>query len=132
MKIFALKKGDLIVEKLTEYIKANDIKSGIYIALGALSKAELMVYDLETKEYFSKELAGPLEVANFTAVIGRSPKGEAHIHPHVTVSDKTFTCFAGHLKEGTVGATIEVCLLESDQEINRYKDEEIGLNLIKG
>lgn len=131
MKIFALKRGDQVVEKLTEYISTNNIKSGMIIALGALERAELMLYDLENKEYLTKIVEGPLEVGNFVAIIGKNPEGEPHIHPHITLSNKDFSCFSGHLKEGTVGATFEVTIFASDQEIERYKDDEIGLNLIK-
>jgi hypothetical protein len=132
MKIFALKKGDLIVEKLTEFVRSNSLKSGIILGIGALQKAELMLYDLENKKYITKTLDGPLEVGSFIAIIGKSPEGEAHIHPHITLSNKDFTCFSGHLKEGIVGATLEVSVIDSEEEIKRYKNEEIGLNLIKG
>ena len=90
-----------------------------------------MVYDLVKKEYSTKSLTGPLEVGNFISVIGRDPEGKAHIHPHVTLSNKNFETYCGHLKEAVVGATLEVILFESDQKIERYSDSEIGLNLIK-
>jgi len=35
------------------------------------------------------------------------------------------------LAEAEVGATFEYAILESDKEISRYYDDEIGLNLIK-
>jgi predicted DNA-binding protein with PD1-like motif len=131
MKIFALKKGDRVVENLTKYVDQNNLKSGLILAIGALQEAELMLYDLENKEYLSKQVNGPLEVGNFIAVIGKSPEGEAHIHPHITLANREFTTFCGHLKEAIVGATLEVIILESDQELERYKNNEIGLNLIK-
>ncbi len=131
MKIFPLRRGDRVVASLTELVKKEDIKGGCFLGLGALSSAELMVYDLETKQYSSRKLEGALEVGNFISVIGRDPENNAHIHPHVTLSDRDFKTYCGHLKEGTVGATLEVILFESDQEIQRYADSEIGLNLIK-
>ncbi len=130
MKIFVLKNKDKVVEKLTKYIEKNNIRSGVLLALGALEQADLMIYDLKTKEYLSKHLQGPLEVTNFMAVIGKDPKGNCHIHPHITLADKDFKSFGGHLKEAVVGATFEVVLIESDQEVKRYVDSEIGLNLI--
>lgn len=131
MTIFALKKGDKVVKKITGYIAKQKIKSGVIIGLGAFSEAELMLYDLETKRYFSKKLNGPLEVGNFMGIIGKDPSGKAHIHPHATLTDKEFNTYAGHLKEATVGATLEIVIFESDQTIERYADSEIGLNLIK-
>ena len=37
---------------------------------------------------------------------------------------------AGHLKEGVVGATVEIVVVQLDSEINRKYDEKIGLNLM--
>jgi len=130
MTIFALKNKDKVVEKLTKYVEKNNMKSGVLLALGTLEQADLMIYNPKTKEYLSKHLGGPLEVASFIAVIGKDPDGNSHIHPHVTLSDKNFKSFGGHLKEGIVGATLEVVVIESDQVIERYADSGIGLNLI--
>ncbi|MFH1855269.1 MAG: PPC domain-containing DNA-binding protein [bacterium] len=130
MTIFALKNKDKVVEKLTKYVEKNNIKSGVLLALGALEQADLMIYNLKTKKYLSKHLEGPIEVTNFIAVIGKDPEGNCHIHPHITLCDKSFKSFGGHLKEAVVGATLEVVVIESDQAIERYADSEIGLNLI--
>jgi len=131
MRIFSLKKGDLVVKSITDYIKKNEIRSGVIIALGAVTKAELMLYNLNTKKYISKMLSGVLEVGNLIAVIGQDPEGNAHIHPHAVLSNENFDTFTGHLKEATVGATLEVVIFKSDQKLQRYFDSEIGLNLIK-
>jgi len=131
VRIIVLRKGDKVVEKIIAYIASEKIKSGLICALGALSQAELMIYDLEKKEYFSKKLEEALEVGSFSAIIGKDPEGNPHIHPHVVLSDTEFVSFAGHLKEGVVGPTLEVAIIESDQKVERYADSEIGLNLIK-
>jgi len=131
VKIIALKKGDKLVQKITEYIEQNKIKSGLILGLGALQKATLMLYDLEKKEYLTKEVEGPLEVANLTAIIAKDPEGKPHIHPHITLANRKFETFSGHLKEATIGATLEIAILQSDKDIKRYADSEIGLNLIR-
>ncbi len=131
MKIISLKKGDKVVESLTKIVSKEDIKSGLLVGLGALTEAQLMVYDLGTKSYSSKNLSGTLEVGNFTSIIAKDPQGQAHIHPHITLCDKDFNTYCGHLKEGIVGATLEIVIFESTQDIKRYEDSEIGLNLIK-
>lgn len=131
MLIFALKKGDSVVREISAFISEKKIKSGLVIGLGALEEATLMLYDLRTKEYLTKRIEGPLEVGSLTAIIGKDPQGKPHIHPHVVVANKEFTTFCGHLKEGIVSATLELTILKSDQEVERYADSDIGLNLIK-
>lgn len=131
MRIISLKKGDLVIKELTSKIDDLKIESGFINGLGALSEAELMVYDLETKEYSSKKIEGALEVGSFSAIIAKDPEGKTHLHPHIVLSDKNFIVFAGHLKEGTVGATLELAITEGTEKIQRYSDSEIGLNLIK-
>lgn len=131
MKILSLKKGDKVVESLTKLVDEEGIDSGCMFALGALTEAELMIYDLKSKTYLSKKLSGSLEVGNFISVIAKDPENLAHIHPHITLCDENFNTYCGHLKEGTVGATLEVIIFEGEEKITRYKDSEIGLNLIK-
>jgi len=131
MKIISLKKDQEVVEEITKYINQNNIESGLVIGLGALSQAELMLYDLGSKEYISKTIQGPLEVGSFHGIIARDPQENHHVHPHIVLSDKDFSTYCGHLKRGVVGATLELVFFESDQKITRYEDSEIGLNLIK-
>jgi predicted DNA-binding protein with PD1-like motif len=131
MKIFRLKKDDKLVAELIKKIDRLRIKSGVVIGVGALSSAELMMYDLKNKKYFSKKIKGAMEVGSFTAIVTRGIQGETHIHPHIVVSDSKFKTFCGHLKEGIVAATFEAVLFPSQEIIERYKDTNIGLNLIK-
>jgi len=130
MKILALKKGDKVIERLTAIVDSMKIQSGLIVGLGALSKAELMVYKLAEKEYSSKVLEGSLEVGSFSAIIAKDPEGKTHLHPHIVLSNENFETFAGHVKEGVVGATFEVSIFEDQEVIERYHDSEIGLNLI--
>jgi hypothetical protein len=131
MKIIRLKKGDRIVATLEKELARMKIKSGFLWGLGAVSSAELMAYDLKTKKYFSKKVDGTYEVISFMAIITKGIDGNITIHPHITLANEKFNCLGGHLKEGTVAATLEVAILESKQKVERYFDQEIGLNLIK-
>jgi len=131
VKIFKLKKGDKIVSSIESFLEAEKITCGTLWGLGAISEVELMVYDLEAKKYSSKILKGTFEVASFTATITKGMDKPVMIHPHIVVSDENFDCFGGHLKEGTVAATLEISVVKSDQALTRYFDKNIGLNLIK-
>ena len=132
MKIIKLKKGDKIVSTLEARLLEMDIATGFLWGLGAISDAELMIYNLETKEYATKKLSGTFEVVSFSATITEGMDGKkVMIHPHVILSKEDFSCVGGHLKEATVAATLEVGILESKEKLGRYHDKNIGLNLIK-
>lgn len=129
MKIIRLKKGDLLIKALEKKVK--DLKGGIIVGIGAISWAELKLYDLNKKEYKSGKIEGPLEVASFSAVVGFSPDGKKTLHAHICVSNDSFEVMGGHLEEGEVAATFEAAIFESENEVRRYYDSNIGLNLIK-
>jgi predicted DNA-binding protein with PD1-like motif len=123
-----LKKDDLLIESLTEVVKNE--KSGVVIGLGALRDAELMLYNLENKEYFSKKFVGPLEVGSFTAVIAKNPDDKTGLHAHITISSDDFKSYSGHLKEAHVGATFEAVIFSGKETVKRVFNEKIGLNLL--
>ncbi|MDH4358928.1 MAG: DNA-binding protein [Candidatus Berkelbacteria bacterium] len=129
MKISRLKRGDEVVSSLNRIVEK--MEGGLVLGIGALDSARLKIYNLETKTYLEKEFTGPLEVAGFMAIIAKNPEGKSELHPHITVCDTNFNSSGGHLAEAQVGATFEYAILESDEEISRYHDAEIGLNLIK-
>lgn len=131
IKINRLKKGQELISGITEYLQENEIKSGFVLALGAVSQAELMMYKLSSKEYFSRVFKGDFELVGFQATITLDEKDkEIMIHPHAIITNDRFEAFGGHLKEATVAATVEFAVIKSDQELKRYFDSKIGLNLI--
>lgn len=131
MKIIKLKRGDKVVKTIESELEKLDITSGFLWGLGAISEAELMSYKLENKKYSSKIFKGSFEVVSFSATITKGIDKKVMIHPHIVISDDKFNCYGGHLKECTVAATLEVSILESEQNLERYFDKNIGLNLIK-
>jgi predicted DNA-binding protein with PD1-like motif len=129
MEIHRLKKGDLVVDKLNLFLKNK--KSGFICGIGALSEAQLKIYDLNKKKYFQKKIDGPLEIGSFSGIVAKLPDGTTAIHPHIIVGDGNFNTYCGHLEEATVSATFEFCYFEAKENVQRYFDENIGLNLIK-
>jgi len=129
MLIGRLKRGDSLIEKLIEFVK--DKPSGVIVGLGALESLTVKTYDLSVKKYHEKSIEGPLEVGSFSAIVGKNVEGKMDIHPHIVASDKEFNTYSGHVDRAVVGATFEFFFARSDNEISRYFDKNIGLNLIK-
>ena len=124
-----LNKGDEIVAKLTDFCRKNNIANGIVSAIGAVSSAELALYRLDDKKYFSKKFEEPLEICSLNgniALLDNKP----FLHIHAVLSNTRMTAFGGHLKSAIVSATCEVTISEFDSKIGRKYDENIGLNLM--
>ena len=120
-----LEKGEEIVSSLETLLEKEGINAGSLQGIGAVSEATLGHYSLKSKEYSEKELNQPLEIVSLQGTI-TSEK----IHPHVCLGNSEMETYGGHLVEATVAATCEVIVDSAAGSLNRYHDEEIGLDLL--
>lgn len=127
--IIRLEKGERIIEKLSGFCKSKKITAAYFNGLGAVSEAELGHFDLETKKYSTRMFQGQFEIASLHGNVSLV-KGDPFIHAHMTLGDSTFSAFAGHLREGTVGATCEIFIVPINETLSRKPDEITGLNLL--
>jgi len=128
--VIVLRKGDKIIEKLTEFVKTENIKSGFFNAIGAVSSVELAHYSLEKKRYSSKLINKPLEIVSLMGNVAVKEK-EIIVHAHIVVGTNKMELYGGHLKEATVAATLEVIFIEFKEMISKKYDEDTGLNLME-
>ena len=61
--IVRIDKGEEIVESLTKVCKENNITLGSVSGIGATNKVKIGLFDVDSKEYHSKELVGNYEIA---------------------------------------------------------------------
>lgn len=128
--VIVFKRGEKIIEKLTAFVKKENIKSGCFNAIGAASSVELAHYDLEKKKYSTKSVNRPLEIVSLMGNVAVKGK-EAIVHAHVAVGTDKMEVYGGHLKEGIVSATCEMVFKEFGKMISKKYDEDTGLNLMK-
>lgn len=128
--ILRLKKNDDVILGIINFCQKNDISAGWFSGIGAAQDAEISIYDLENKNYINKKLQGPLEIANLCGNVAKKD-GQTMIHCHVTLSDKNFATFSGHLNCAKVGATCEVIFQTINDNLTRKFDDDIGLNLLE-
>lgn len=124
------KKGELLVASLQKFVHEQGIKAGWILGLGGLSMAEIGFYDLGTQEYAWTKYEEDLELTNLTGNIAMN-EGKPALHLHATISDASLHAHAGHLKEATVGGTVELVIYSWHGSLKRAKDEETGLNLLQ-
>ncbi|MDO5027785.1 MAG: DNA-binding protein [Bacillota bacterium] len=124
-----LEKGDDIVKSLLDLAKKEDIKLASVSGLGAVSYAEIGLFNLEEKKYYSNSYQGDFEVSNLQGNLS-TKDGEKYVHLHILISDVNQKTFGGHLNRAIVSATAEIVVDLIDGEIDRFLGDN-GVNLIK-
>lgn len=124
-----LEKGDKVVASLTEFVKQQNIPSGVLLGIGAITDATLGIFDPEKKEYIKKDFKDYLEVGNLSGNISwLGTTGEPFVHLHVTISECSLNAYTGHLFEGTVSVTLEIYIKVFEEKLFRKSDPIAGFN----
>ena len=130
-KIIArIDKGEEILEKIKEIALQENIKLASINALGATNDFTVGVYKVDEKKYYSNEFKGNFEIVSLTGTIN-TMNGEFYTHIHMSAGNDKGEVFGGHLNKAIVSATCEMVINIIEGNVDRYFDEEIGLNLFK-
>ena len=124
-------RGEEFFPTLTAFCNDNDVHWAQFSGIGAVENVEIGYYDLPNKQYVFRAEAGPFEVANMDGNVTELDESPL-IHAHCVLSrcDESLECVGGHLRRATVAVTLEVCVWQVTQPLQREFDDEIGLNLI--
>ncbi|NRR92570.1 DNA-binding protein [Winogradskyella undariae] len=117
-----------ITKAITEFVKEHDIKAGTIVGLGAVNEATLRFFDPATKEFVDKTFSEQMEITNLTGNISQQ-NDKHYIHMHVTLGRNDYTALAGHLLTAKINGAAEFVIESFDGTVNRYHDEDTGLNL---
>jgi predicted DNA-binding protein with PD1-like motif len=124
-----LEENDNVGECLTNFAKAQSIRSAHFSAIGAFKRAKVGFFDLSKKDYIPIEFNEQVEVLNMAGDIAFF-KGEPVLHMHVVVGKRDGTAHGGHLLEAIVRPTLEIILTESPAYLERRVNHEFGIPLI--
>ena len=123
-------KGEEILDKIKEIALKEDIKLANINALGATNEFVVGVFKVDEKKYYSNEFKGNYEIVSLTGTIN-TIDGEFYTHIHMSAGNDKGEVFGGHLNKAIVSATCEMVINIIDGIVDRYHDDEIGLNLFK-
>ncbi|MEZ0171452.1 PPC domain-containing DNA-binding protein [Microvirga sp. TS319] len=129
--VAVLETGDEIVASLNALAREQSLSAAQITAIGALSDAVVSYFDWETKKYLEIPIAEQVEVASLNGDIGLDEAGKPALHIHLVLGKRDCSAIAGHLARGHVRPTLEVIITESPIHLQRRKDPETGLNLIR-
>lgn len=128
--IARIDKGEEILEKIKEIACKEEIKLASVHALGATNRFTVGVFKTNEKKYDANEFQGDFEIVSLTGTIS-TMNHQCYLHIHMSAGNEKGEVFGGHLNQAIVSATCEMVIHIIDGTVDRYFDEEIGLNLFR-
>lgn len=128
--IARIDKGEEILAKIREIAQRENVRLASVRALGAVNEFTAGVFKTAEKEYLANEFKGSFEIVSLTGTIN-TMNGEFYCHLHISAGNEKGEVFGGHLNRAVVSATCEAVIEVINGSVDRYFDEEIGLNLLK-
>ena len=122
--------GEELREVVQNVCKEKKISVGWVNALGSSAALQLAYYNLDTKEYETKDYDERLEITTITGNIARKD-GEPFLHIHGTFSDADMKVVGGHVNSCVISATGEVVIHVGEGDMVRLPDEDTGLSLLQ-
>ena len=123
-------KGEEILEQLQKVAEAEGILLAEISALGAVNDFTVGVFNTAEKKYYANHFEGAFEIVSLTGTVS-TMNGAYYAHLHMSAGNDKGEVFGGHLNRALISATCEMVIRVIDGQIDRYHDEEIGLNLFK-
>jgi predicted DNA-binding protein with PD1-like motif len=123
--------GDELVAGLTEFAQTERIAAAALTGIGALQDVVLGYFDWERKTYRRNRIAEQVEIVSLLGNIALGPDEKPSLHPHIIVAKSDGSAWGGHLLEAHVRPVAEIVVAESPAHLQRRKDPESGLALIR-
>lgn len=128
--VVRIDRGEEILDKIRELAIAENIKLASVTALGATNDFTVGVFNTAEKKYYANEFKGAFEIVSLTGTIN-TMDGQFYTHIHMSAGNDKGEVFGGHLNRAFVSATCEMTVTVIDGEVDRYRDDDVGLNLFK-
>lgn len=125
-----LDRGDEIVEQLRILSLLENIKLASIQALGATDSFTVGTYSVEKQEYKANDFSGDFEIVSLVGTVN-TMDGEYYSHLHMSAGNEKGEVFGGHLNRARISATCEMVITVIDGTVDRFREEQTGLNLFK-
>lgn len=124
-----LKRGEDILQGMTEVMKARGLTGGIISGIGAVSQAHIGYYNAAARVYEEKMLRENLEIVSLKGNISLKD-GQPFPHLHIVLSGADYSTVGGHLFGDTLvfAFEYEIIVFEGDPFVRTF-DEDTGLFL---
>ena len=126
--IARIDRGEEVLTQLKNIALKEEIKLASVRALGATDDFTVGVFKVDEKKYYANHFTGDFEIVSLTGTIS-TMNGEYYAHLHMSAGDEQDRVFGGHLNEAIISATCEMVIEVIDGQVDRVRDESVGLNL---
>ncbi len=127
--ILRLEAGELVIETLTAFLRAENIEFANVSAAGAIEWACLGYWNPDTRAYEWRDFSEQMEVVSFQGDASLKV-GAPFLHLHGVFSRHDFSTVGGHIMEARVRPTLEVWLRTEATPVWRARDAASGLDLL--
>jgi predicted DNA-binding protein with PD1-like motif len=127
--VLRIDEGEEAVATIRDYLVEQSILAGYFVAWGAFSRLKLEFFEPRQGEYRERTFDEQLEVASLLGNIA-CLDGEPVVHAHLTVGDREFRTYSGHLAEGIVRPMLEVFVTPLPGELPRVRDARTNLAVL--
>lgn len=127
--LLRLDPGEELRGEVEKFCGEKRIDAAWVNALGSCKEVELAYYNLEKKEYESKNFTEHLEIVGVMGNIAIKDDKQ-FLHVHGTFSDSSMGVIGGHINRCVISATCEVGIWVVEGKMGRKYDEFTGLHLL--
>ncbi len=127
--VVRLEPGELAIEGLTAFLRAEGVEFANVSAAGAVEWARLGYWNPDTRAYEYRDFPEQLEVVSFQGNASLKA-GQPFLHLHGVFGRHDFSTVGGHIKEARVRPTLEVWLRTESIPVRRARDTATGLDLL--
>ena len=128
--VMRIDRGEEVLAQLKAMALTENINLASVRALGATDDFTVGVFKVDEKKYYANHFTGDFEIVSLTGTIS-TLNGEYYAHLHMSAGDDQGRMFGGHLNEAFISATCEMVIEIIDGQVDRARDEEVGLNLFR-
>jgi predicted DNA-binding protein with PD1-like motif len=123
--------GDEAASGLAEFVRTQKVGAAQFTGIGALKAVTLGYFNWEKKDYQKIPMREQVEVLSLVGDVAVGEDGTPSIHAHIVVGRSDGTAHGGHLLEAHVRPTLEVVLIQAPAHLQKRRDPESGLALIR-
>ena len=127
--VLRLYQGEEICASLLRVAEQEGIALAEVSGLGAADQLDLMVYDLQARQYARSTFKGAYEITSLTGNITLKD-GAPYLHAHLSAGGADGRMVGGHLSRGVISVTGEIFIHILPGRVERQMDEAIGINLM--
>ena len=124
--VIRFEEDEVFPDRLLDFLAAKLIAGASFTGIGAVKRARIAYFNVESREYEPLDLDEQLEVLALVGNVSMHNE-QPLVHAHITLGRRDGTALGGHLQQGVIRPTLEVSLRVCPEPLQRVTDPKFGL-----